>query len=83
MAAALLPILVARNVRPAVGATCALIVASAFARHPDAGICRTTTAAVGICVAVITLFVQEIDTLKRLAKQAATDPGNDGESAER
>ena len=84
LAAALLPILVARNIRPAVGATCALIVASAFARHPDAGTCRTTTAAVGICVAVITLFVQEIDTLKRLAKQAATDPGSDdGEWAAR
>lgn len=76
LAAALLPILVARNIRPAVGATCALIVASAFARHPEASTCRTTTAAFGICVGVVTLVVQEIETLTRLTKQAATGPGN-------
>jgi hypothetical protein len=75
LVAALVPVLVARSIRPAVGATCALIVASTYFRHRTTSTCRDVTAIGGICVAVATLIVQELDGLKTLFKLVLTEPG--------
>ena len=63
---ALIPILVGDAIRPAVGATCALIVAGMYVRAQEESPCRAATAFGGICVGVLTLLAQELTLVRRI-----------------
>lgn len=63
---ALIPILVGDAIRPAVGATCAFIVAGMYIRAHDRSPCRAATAVGGICVGVLTLLAQELALVRRI-----------------